>query len=184
VNRLLASGFAALLWALVPHAWFFALLIGALGWALATSFATEALRQERRRRRRTLDHARRAHEVLLARLRQAAGPEGFATVRTRLARMRDDYRGLLEAEKQALERLRGEVRDPRRLPLMRSRVRARFAARRIRLEAELRAGPDQLRAFVRAAASPLATARFELEASARRVAQAERDLAAVLVRLA
>jgi DNA-binding helix-hairpin-helix protein with protein kinase domain len=181
--RLLAVAAAALLCALVPQGWFFALLVGALGWGIATSFATDALRAERRRRRRAVEHARREHETLVGRLRSVAGPEGFTEKRMRLVRLRDEYRCLLDTEKGALERLRAGSRDPRRLPLLRSRVRARFAARRIRIVAALRAGPGELREFARAAAARVASARRELDASARRLAQAERDLAAVEGRL-
>ncbi len=144
-----------------PQGWIFALIAGVLGWLLARSFAEEPRLRERARRRARLDAARLDARQAYDAARRDAGREGFAMHKARLAKARDRYLRL--------------ARDLRRSP----QQRLRFAARRMALEAELRNGPAALEAYRREAGARLARHRPALEAAARRIAQAERDLAEI-----
>jgi DNA-binding helix-hairpin-helix protein with protein kinase domain len=157
--RLLAVAVVAAMVAASPGGWIFALIAGVFAWSLARSFAEEPWRRERAHRRARLDVARREARALLDAARHDGGRDGFRLQKARLAHTRDRYLRL--------------AREARRL----RHHRARFAVRRMALEAELRAGAAALEIYSREASARIARHRPGLEAAARRIAQAERDLA-------
>jgi DNA-binding helix-hairpin-helix protein with protein kinase domain len=153
---------------LAPQGWLFALLAGCCAWGLARSLAEGGRLSERARRRTALAEAQRDWERLVDRVRDEAGPEGFATRKRRLVRVRDAYRRLSVPPHA----------PPARLPAFARRRAARggVALRRTLLESALRRGADELQRF-RDEARRVATAhRHALDAAARRLAQAESDL--------
>jgi DNA-binding helix-hairpin-helix protein with protein kinase domain len=174
--RFTAVALAVALWACAPEGWFFACIAGALAWAIGGSLATDPLRRELRRRRAAVRDAQQALDRVLARALQDAGPEGFARRRARLAAARERYRRSLREEADQLAALAGQGRQRGALA---SRIRARHAARRAALEAVLCAGPGDLQRFAHAARQRAASLRLEVEAAARRVAQAQRDLSII-----
>ena len=177
--RALALSCAGGLVVVVPQGWFFVLVAGALAWALATSFVEEPRRRERRRRLARLVQARRDHEALVAAVASAAGPGGFVAKRDRLVRLCAACRSAMQAEQHGIERL-GRTRLAReQVPILHDRVRVRCAARRVAMQAALLSGLDELQHFARQAESRAAASRTALEVTARRVAQAERDLTVV-----
>jgi DNA-binding helix-hairpin-helix protein with protein kinase domain len=150
-----------LLLAWAPQAWGFALLAAALAWSLAESFADAPRLRERARLRGALQRARQEAQALVDAAAREAGPVRFQAEKTRLARVREQYLAF--------------ARDARRSP----RLRLRHAARRVAMEAALRNGASLLQGCRREAASRLAHHRSALDAAARRIAEAERDLAAL-----
>lgn len=159
--RFFAMVLVLVLCALAPQAWAFALIAGAMAWSLARSFADAPLHAERGHRRAALARAQRECDTLLRAARSEAGPEGFVARKRELARLCEQYRTL--------------AREARRS----ARHRARFAARRHALEAALRNGPAALTAYRQHAVARTAVLGAALDAAARRVAQAEADLAAL-----
>ena len=173
--RLLVVLMVIVLVALEPRGWPLALMAGVLAWQLAASLADEPRRRERARRHAAWLSAQHDYERLLAAIRQEAGPEGFAARRMQLARLRDECRRLRDEETQARADERGA--GPQR-PRSAAR-RACFAARRGPREAALARGALELQRFSAAAPARVAARRAQLEAAARRVAQAQCDLAAL-----
>ena len=177
--RALALSCAGGLVGVVPQGWFFVLVASVLAWALATSFVEEPRRRERRRRLARLAQARRDHDALVAAIASAAGPGGFVARRDRLVRLCEACHSTMQAEQDGIERL-GRTRLSReQVPILQRRARARCAARRVAMQAELLARLDELQQFARLAESRAAAGRTALEVTARRVAQAERDLTVV-----
>jgi DNA-binding helix-hairpin-helix protein with protein kinase domain len=170
--RLIAVAIVIALCVFAPQAWVFALIAGVFAWLLAESFFDRPRAAERTRREAELHSAAQAHERLVERVRQEAGPEGFAARKARLAALRADGERLLREESRDVVAARGH---PGRQALARARCTSRLRA----IEARLQRGAQELSEFGERAAAVARSRAAELEGSARRVAQAHTDLSLV-----
>lgn len=103
--RLVVVCIAIGLFAAAPKAGFFIMLGGWIAWGVFGSVGASERNAERSRRQTLLDEARKEYDLLVARIRKEAGPEGFVTKKQGLASLRDEYYGLAATEKSQLERL-------------------------------------------------------------------------------
>lgn len=87
----------------VPKAWFFAVVGGIWGWIMAGNAGGEHRKEERKLRQAALEWAQREYEQVVALLKQ--GPEDFHAKKRELAKLRDEYGNLPQAEKAALDEL-------------------------------------------------------------------------------
>jgi hypothetical protein len=147
----------------------FALIAGALAWRLAESFFEGPRAAERAARTAELAAAAREHARLVERVREEAGPEGFASRKAKLAALRAGAERLIRDEQR-------ELADVRAHAGRQASVRARFAPRFAAAEAELRSGADELRAFTAGAEGRARARASELYGAAVRVAQAHKNL--------
>lgn len=168
--RALAVALVVTLCVLAPQAWIFALIAGVLAWMLASSFVDSPRYAERGRRKAALDHCAQEHARLVERVRQEAGPEGFAARKARLAALRVEGERLVREEQRELAAERGR-------PALHAAIRARYAGKAIAVEAGLRRGAAELRAYSEGARLRAQARAAELHAAALRVAQAHKDLA-------
>ena len=74
-------------------------------WANLGTSDKQALTREKTRRMNALNAAKKEHADLLARVGKEAGPAGFFAEKQRLAKLRDEYIGLGETEKNELQGL-------------------------------------------------------------------------------
>jgi DNA-binding helix-hairpin-helix protein with protein kinase domain len=164
LHVLLAAVLAMGVLALAPGAAVLAAILGTLAFLLANSFSETPYRKELARRRAAVAAARQALLAELAALDACAGPAGFHRTKARLRQVRE-----------ALERLgaAGGTQPAR------GRRGRRGAGRRRALEHVLLAGPAVLQQYRRRAREQLLTAQPRLHATARQLAQAQVDLAAL-----
>jgi DNA-binding helix-hairpin-helix protein with protein kinase domain len=94
-----------------PKAWFFALLGGWFGWAMAGDAGSSARAAERSSRQSALEAARQEYERLMGRAKKEAGPEGFHARKAELARMKDELEALPRAEQEELNQLHATAQE-------------------------------------------------------------------------
>lgn len=248
--RLLAVGIGIAIALAAPKALFWAVVVGAIGWFMASSAGSTERAAERSRRGSAQQAAKKEYDELVERVERDAGPAGFQAKRTELSKLRDEYQSLPQAEKQELDKLHSTAHErqkhkfldtcfidnasisgvgPARKAALRSFgietaadvsrnkvmqvrgfgesltravtdwkascerrfvfnaanavsqsdrdvVRAKFVARKVSIEAALARGASELQGFRQRAASQMAALQPQLEAAARRLAQANKDL--------
>ena len=116
--RLLVVGIALFFAAAVPKAWFFALVGGFFGWAMAGSAGSTERSAERSRRKAVQQSAKEEFDRLVEQLRKECGPEGFHAKRQELAKLRDEYKSLPETEKQELARLHSTAHERQKVKFL------------------------------------------------------------------
>lgn len=94
-----------------PKAWFFALLGGWFGWAMAGGAGSSERAAERSTRKSALDAASQEYERLAERAKKEAGPEGFHARKAELARMKDELEALPRAEQEKLNQLHATAQE-------------------------------------------------------------------------
>lgn len=97
-----------------PKAWFFALLGGWFGWAMAGSVGSGERAVERSKRKSAVDTATQEYERLAAQAKKEAGPEGFNARKAELARMKDELAALPRAEQEELNQLHATAQERQR----------------------------------------------------------------------
>ncbi len=97
-----------------PKAWFFALLGGWFGWAMAGSVGSGERAAERSKRKSAVDTATQEYERLAGQAKKEAGPEGFNARRAELARMKDELAALPRAEQEELNQLHATAQERQR----------------------------------------------------------------------
>lgn len=248
--RLLAVGIGIAIAVAAPKAVLWGIVVGAIGWLMASGAGSSERAAERSRRSVAQQAAKKEYDELVERVQRDAGPAGFQAKRAELSKLRDEHQALPQAEKQELDRLHSTAHDrqkqkfldtcfidsasipgvgPARKTALRSfgietaadvsrskvmqvrgfgdsltravtdwkascerrfvfnaanavsaadrdAVRAKFGARKVTIEAALMRGAGELQGFRQRAASQMAVVQPQLEAAARRLAQAEKDL--------
>lgn len=248
--RLLAVGIGIAIAVAAPKAMFWGIVVGVIGWFMASSAGSSERAAERSRRSAAQQAAKKEYDELVERVQRDAGPAGFQAKRAELSKLRDEHQGLPQAEKQELDKLHSTAHDrqkqkfldtcfidsasisgvgPARKAALRSfgietaadvsrskvmqvrgfgesltravtdwkascerrfvfnaaaavtaadrdAVRSKFGARKVSIEAALSRGAGELQNFRQRAATQMAQLQPQLEAAARKLAQAEKDL--------
>lgn len=248
--RLLAVGIGIAIAVAAPNAMFWGFAVGIIGWFVAGSAGSSERTAEKSRRSAIHQAAKQEYDELVDRAQRDAGPAGFQAKRAELSKLRDEYQGLPQAEKQELDKLHSTAQERQRQKFLdtcfidsasisgvgparkaalrsfgietaadvsrtkvmqvrgfgegltravmdwkascerrfvfnaanavsaadRSAVRSKIGARRVSLEAALARGAGELQGFRQRAASQMAMLEPQLEAAARKLAQAEKDL--------
>jgi DNA-binding helix-hairpin-helix protein with protein kinase domain len=109
--RLLVVGIAIAVAIAVPNAWFLCLIAGFFGWTMARSAGSSERTAERNRRKALQQSAKQEYDRLVEQTKKEAGPEGFLAKRSELAKLRDEYQALPQAEKHELDKLHSTAQD-------------------------------------------------------------------------
>jgi DNA-binding helix-hairpin-helix protein with protein kinase domain len=107
----LAIAFCVVMFFVLPQAW---LLWGGIAWfAFANRKPTEPPERvaERAARRQVEEQAERTYNVLVTKLKQQAGPEGFHVKRGALEKLKVEYEQLSQAEAKELEHLKSTAQE-------------------------------------------------------------------------
>jgi DNA-binding helix-hairpin-helix protein with protein kinase domain len=102
--RFAAVATAITLAVVFPGMWFFALLIGVIGWGMAGGAGSSERAAERTKRMAAKDAARQEYEQLVGRAKEA-GPEGFHNRRAEFAKLKAELEQLPSLEKEELDKL-------------------------------------------------------------------------------
>lgn len=94
--------------------WFLAIIVGALSWYFGKPTENKEFVAERARRHVERERAKKYMNDLVRKANQLAGPQGFTARKNELVRLRDEYRGLAEAEKKELARLHSTAEQRQR----------------------------------------------------------------------
>ena len=97
--------------AAAPRAWFFILLAGLIGWGIAGNVGSEPRNRERAKRKSALDSAQKEFALLVDRLQNEAGPQGFMAKREELLKLKNEYSALPQLERQELDKLNATARE-------------------------------------------------------------------------
>jgi len=103
--RLLVVGFTLAFVVGFPKAWFFGVLGGFVGWAMAGSAGSSERATESKRRQSAMLAVKVEWNKLLEQAQRESGPEGFMAKRNELSKLRDEYQALPQAERQELDQL-------------------------------------------------------------------------------
>lgn len=248
--RLLAVGIGIAIAVAAPKAMFWGFVVGIIGWFVAGSAGSSERTAEKSRRSAIRQAAKQEYDELVDRAQRDAGPAGFQAKRAELSKLRDEYQGLPQAEKQELDKLHSTAQERQRQKFLdtcfidsasisgvgparkaalrsfgietaadvsrnkvmqvrgfgegltravtdwkascerrfvfnasnavsaadRDAVRSKFGARKVSIEAALARGAGELQSFRQRATSQMAALQPQLEAAARKLAQAEKDL--------
>lgn len=94
-----------------PKAWFFTLLGGWFGWAMAGGAGSSERNAERSKRKSALEAARQECEHLAERAKKEAGPEGFHARKSELSRIKDELESLPRTEQEELTQLHANAQE-------------------------------------------------------------------------
>ena len=249
--RLLAVGVGIAIAVAAPSAIFWSFVVGIVGWFAAGSAGSSERAAEKSRRLLIRQTAKQEYDKLVGRVQRDAGTADFEAKRAELSKLRDEYQGLAQAEKQELDKLHSTAQErqkqkfldtffidsasisgvgPARKAALRSfgietaadvsrskvlqvrgfgegitravtdwkascerrfvfntsnavsaadqnLVRSKFVTRKLSIEAALARGAGDLQNIKQRAAGQMISLQPQLEASARKLAQAEKDLA-------
>ena len=103
--RMGVVGIAIFLFATTPKAWFFWLIAGGIGCAVAGTVGSRERAAERARRQSNLSSAKKEYDDLVAWACRNSGPDGFLSKQRELAKLRDEYIALPLAQKEELDKL-------------------------------------------------------------------------------
>jgi DNA-binding helix-hairpin-helix protein with protein kinase domain len=103
--RLLAVGLGIAIAVATPKALFWGIVVGAIGWFMASGAGSTKRTAERSRRQAAQQAAKKEYDELVARAQRDAGPAGFQAKRAELSKLRDEYQSLPQLEKQELDKL-------------------------------------------------------------------------------
>ena len=248
--RLLAVGIGIALAVAAPKAMLWGIVVGVVGWFMASGAGSAERTAERSRRLAAQQAAKKEYDELVERAQREAGLAGFQAKRAELSKLRDEHQALPDAERREIDQLQSTAQErqkqkfldtcfidnasisgvgPARKAALRSfgietaadvsrskvmqvrgfgdsltravtdwkascerrfvfnaanavsaadrdAVRAKFGARRVSIEAALARGASELQGFQQRATSQMAALQPQLEAVARRLAQADKDL--------
>ena len=111
VFRTIAVVVGVLLTLAMGSYWLWGLLITWAGWASVGTMGQGPRTLERARRAAALSAAQAQYDQAVSELRKVAGPEGFATKKTDLAKMREEYQALPQLEKKELDMLHSTAHE-------------------------------------------------------------------------
>lgn len=248
--RLLAVSIGIAIAVAAPKAMFWGFVAGIVGWFVAGSAGSSERTAEKSRRSAVRQAAKQEYDELVDRAQRDAGPAGFQAKRAELSKLKDEYQGLPQAEKQELDKLHSTAQERQRQKFLdtcfidsasisgvgparkaalrsfgietaadvsrnkvmqvrgfgegltravtdwkascerrfvfnasnavsaadRDAVRSKFGARKVSIEAALSRGAGELQSFRQRATSQMAMLQPQLEAAARKLAQAEKNL--------
>ena len=109
--RLLAICLGIVVAAAAPQAIFLGVLVGVVGWFMASGAGSSERNAERSRRASSRQAAKQAYDQLVARAKRDAGQDGFQAKRTELAKLRDEYQALPQTEKLELNKLHSTAQE-------------------------------------------------------------------------
>lgn len=248
--RILAVLLGFVIAAAAPNAMVWGIVVGVIGWFMASGAGSSERAAERSRRLTAWQAAKKEYDELVERVQREFGTSGFEAKRAELAKLRDEHLALPDAERREIDQLqctaqarqmqkfldtcfidnasipgvgparkaalrsfgietaadvsRGKVMQVRGFgeslaravtdwkascerrfvfnaatavtAADRDAVRSKFGARKVSIEAALSRGVGELQGFKQRAATQMAMLQPQLEAAARKLAQAERDL--------
>jgi DNA-binding helix-hairpin-helix protein with protein kinase domain len=109
--QIVASLVALVLIASVSKYWVIWLIGGGVAYAAAATAGKSERDAERARRRGVLATAKAAHEALVTKAENEAGPRPFSALKANLVRLRDEYPRLPELERQELHHLHATAQE-------------------------------------------------------------------------
>lgn len=94
-----------------PKAMFLGLIVGAVGWFMADRAGSSERTAERSKRNAILQAAKYDYEYLIERSKRETSADVFMAKRMELAKLRDEYLALPQAEKQELDKLHATAHE-------------------------------------------------------------------------
>jgi DNA-binding helix-hairpin-helix protein with protein kinase domain len=109
--RAVAVAIAVAIVVAAPDAWFFGLLVGWAGWAMAGDAGSTKRNEVRAARQRVVSAANQEYDRLVARAKKEAGPDGFHARRSELSKLKNELEALPRAEQEELNRLHATAQE-------------------------------------------------------------------------
>lgn len=109
--KIVASLIAFALIVSMPMYWIVWLIGGGVAYAAAATAGETERKAERLRRRSALNSAKSSHEALVLKAEHEASPRTFSTMKTELARLRDEYQRTPQLEQQELKHLHSTAQE-------------------------------------------------------------------------
>ena len=103
--RMLFIGIGIAIAMVAPNAVFWGIVVGVVGWFMAGNAGSSERTAEKSRRNASLQAAKYEYEQLIERAKRETGAASFMAKRMELAKLRDEYLALPQAEKQELDKL-------------------------------------------------------------------------------
>lgn len=103
--RVLVVGIGIAIAMAAANAVFWGIVVGVVGWVMAGNAGSSERAAEKSRRNASLQAAKFEYEQSIDRAKREAGAESFMAKRMELAKLRDEYLALPEAERQELDKL-------------------------------------------------------------------------------